>query len=249
MTTWLSPALVLPGLRWLAPIAAGAVLGLLAIAASRLGVWHELVTSGGSLVGDPGALVSALNARVGPVWLPMGLVAARVAQVATRAWRTRAGRGDTGRSVRPELAQLAPLFAVLGLFGTVWGLITAFEALESGEFLSRLPALLAGLGAAMTSTLVGLGLQVTTLLLVVVAPAWSWLRVGSSREGTSFSLDGEPVGSGEELDALVAALVARRPEALCVAFAREVPDAERIRIRRSLWAALDAEIPRREVAA
>ncbi len=249
MTTARSPGFALPGLRWLAPIATGAALGLLAIAASRLGVWRELVTSGGGLVGDAGALVGALNARVGPVWLPMGLVAARVAQVATRAWRTRAGRGDTGRSVRPELAQLAPLFAVLGLFGTVWGLITAFEALESGEFLSRLPALLAGLGAAMTSTLVGLGLQVTTLLLGVVDPAWSWLRVGSGREGTSFSLDGVPVGSGEELDTLVAALVARRPEALCVAFARGVPDAERIRIRRSLWAALDAEIPRREVAA
>jgi hypothetical protein len=88
VTTARIPSRALSGLRWLVPIAAGAGLGLLAIAGSRLGVWRELVTWGGGLVVDAGALVGALNARVGPVWLPMGLVAARVAQVATRAWRT-----------------------------------------------------------------------------------------------------------------------------------------------------------------
>lgn len=239
-----------PQLRWLAPLATGAVLGLLAVAMSRLGVWQELAAPLGALWVAAGGLVGVLHARIGPVWIPMALVAARVVQVAARAWRTRAGRGGTGRPVRPELTQLAPLFAVLGLFGTVWGLIRAFGALESGEFLSQLPVLLAGLGAAMTSTLVGLGLQVTTLLLGVVNPAWSWARVGCVRDGTRFSLDGVPVGTGDEgFQALVDALVARCPEALCLAFERRLPSAERTRIRHALWASLDGEIPRREVVA
>ena len=133
---------------WLSALVAGVALGLVTAAVLRLG-W----------VDGAGALAGALSARIGPVWIPMAGVLARVCFLAVRAGRSRLGAGSAARPVRPELYQLAPLFAALGLAGTVWGLGAAFDALDDGDFLARLPALLAGLGAAMTSTLVGLGLQ------------------------------------------------------------------------------------------
>ena len=138
---------------WLGSIAAGAALGGLAVTGMWLDAWPPLGAAGFELI-------LAIHERVGPVWLPMAGVAARVLWLALRAARTRAGQGALGEPVRAELGQLAPLFAALGLAGTVWGLGRAFDALDSSEFLTRLPALLSGLGAAMTSTLVGLALQI-----------------------------------------------------------------------------------------
>lgn len=193
-------------------------------------------------------LGNALNASVGPVWLPMSLVALRVGWLAGRALRSRRGR-HSAAPVGPELGQLAPLFAVLGLCGTVWGLGTAFDALGDGQFLSRVPSLLAGLGAAMTSTLLGLGLQISTLLVAAFNPVWSQARVESATDDVRFALDGRELGAGTAgLDELVRTLRARQPEALRVELARGVSEAWRTRIHDTLWRRLDSAIPIREIS-
>lgn len=228
-------------LAWAAPAAVGAGIGAAVAAARRLELLEGVARSalGAS---------RALDAAVGPVWIPMALVALRAAWLVGNALLTRAGHGAVGRPVRPELVQLAPLFAALGLAGTVWGLRHAFDALQDGEFLARLPSLLGGLGAAMTSTLVGLGLQVVTLLAATFSPAWSLVRVEWDGASPGFSLDGRALGAGDSgLAALVDSLRARQPEALRIAFARGVPASERRAVGDALWERTDAAIPIREV--
>lgn len=192
----------------------------------------------------------ALHESVGPVWIPMALVAARVLWLASGALASRYGRGTSDpRPVRPELGQLAPLFAALGLCGTVWGLTLAFDALGQGEFLGQLPALLGGLGAAMTSTLAGLGLQIGTLLLAAINPVWSSARLGAAGESTYVEFDGQRLGLDEPgVDALVDALRARQPEALRLVFDRALSERERQQVRERIWAELDASLQVREVA-
>jgi hypothetical protein len=225
---------------WLHSVAVGVAVGLGVVAAARLGM--------AALFADASAW---LGAHVGPVWIPMAGVALRVAWLGGRAWITRSGRGALGEPVRPELAQLAPLFAALGLAGTVWGLSRAFDALGDGEFLERLPALLAGLGAAMTSTLAGLGLQIATLLVAAFNPTWSWLQVtGGATRPVELRLDGVPLGEGEDaIAALAESLAARQPEALALDLAPALPAADRDQIRAALWRSLDAAVPLRERAA
>jgi hypothetical protein len=228
-------------LQWAGALLLGATLGLGFVVARRLGVW---AWTAGHVSWIGGRLTDA----IGPVWVPMLVVATRVAWLAARALRTRSGRGRLGQPVRPELGQIAPLFAALGLCGTVWGLSSAFEALNGGEFLTQLPLLLGGLGAAMTSTLVGLGMQIATLLLRLLNPAWSWLHVAWRDGQPAFSLDERPVsGGGEGLAAVAEALRARQPEALCIAFCAQVPAAERARISDALWRQTDGAIRLREV--
>ncbi len=237
---------------WLAPVlrsaALGAVLGGLAVLALRVAPGPPALGSAGELVRWGLRLVDALNGKLGPVWIPMLLVASRVAWLAGRALRTRHGHGPPAAPVRPELGQLAPLFAALGLCGTVWGLSFAFDALGDGDFLSRLPVLLGGLGAAMTSTLLGLGLQIATLVIATTNPAWSRVRVHRIPQSVSFELEGNPLGEGAAgLEALVLALRARQPEALRLELVRGLPDDWHARIRDVLWRRLDSALPVREV--
>jgi hypothetical protein len=228
-------------LAWTGSLSVGAFAGLALAAALHLGLTPELHEA---LRAAPGELQRA----VGPVWVPMALVAARVLWLAVRALRTRRGRGDLGRPVRPELLQLAPLFAAFGLAGTVWGLSRAFDALEGGEFLTRLPTLLGGLGAAMTSTLVGLGLQTSTLLVAAFNPAWSRVRVNGEGAELRLELDGLGLGHGlPALAALLAALDARAPEALRVEYEGGVATRARERLRAALLLHTDAAIALREV--
>jgi len=228
-------------LAWTGSLSVGAFGGLALAAVLHLGLTPALHEA---LRAAPGELQRA----VGPVWVPMALVAARVLWLAVRALRTRLGRGDLGRPVRPELLQLAPLFAALGLAGTVWGLSRAFDALEGGEFLTRLPALLGGLGAAMTSTLVGLGLQTSTLLVAAFNPAWSRVRVSAQGTELRLELDGLRLGCGlPALAALLAALDARVPEALRVEYAGGVPNRARASFRAALLLHTDSAISLREV--
>jgi hypothetical protein len=227
--------------RWIEPVLVGAVLGFALVAADRLGLAPSFADLGPRAAGT-------LNGAVGPVWVPMLLASARVAWLAGRALRTREGRGRLGAPVRPELGQIAPVFAALGLCGTVWGLSRAFAALNGGDFLSQLPLLLGGLGAAMTSTLVGLGLQIGTLLVGLFLPAWSWLAVRVETEGEGYTLDRRRLGTGEAgLRAALEGLRARGPEAVCVAFDRRVPERRRQEIRMRLWQRIDADIRLREV--
>jgi hypothetical protein len=140
--------------------------------------------------------------------------------------------------------QLAPLFAALGLCGTVWGLTSAFDALQYGDFLTQLPVLLGGLGAAMTSTLAGLGLQIATLLVAAFNPVWSRARVWQQAGRTHFSLDARALG--EDLAGFAAfaeAIDARQPEALRVEFAPGLPDDARERVLNELWRRVDGVIP------
>jgi hypothetical protein len=228
-------------LQWAGALLLGATLGFAFVVARRLGVWAWTA-------GHVSWIAGQLTEAIGPVWIPMLIVAARVAWLSARAVRTRSGRGRLGQPVRPEMGQIAPLFAALGLCGTVWGLSSAFEALNGGEFLTQLPLLLGGLGAAMTSTLVGLGMQIATLLLRLVNPAWSWVHVGWREDQPVFSLDERSVSGGAEgLVAISEALRARQPEALCIAFHAEVPATERAHIRDALWCQTDGAIPVREV--
>ncbi len=126
----------------------------------------------------------------------------------------------------------------------------AFGALEGGGFLERLPALLGGLGAAMTSTLVGLGLQIATLLLAAFNPTWSQVRVGWKLERLVVRLDGRLLGESQDgLEALIAALSARQPEALRVCFDARVPPEQRARVHELLWQRTDSAVPVREVQA
>jgi hypothetical protein len=236
-----------PGLDRLAPwatsVGLGAILGVSIITAHRYG-------APGGLEAAVLELPARLNRLIGPVWVVMLVVALRVAWLGIRAYRTRLGQGATGQPVRPELGQLAPIFAALGLCGTVWGLTAAFDALQEGEFLERLPALLGGLGAAMTSTLVGLGLQIGTLLLGAFNPAWSVARVEGPVERLAFWLDGAHLGCCQiGLDGLIEALGARQPEALRLEFSGEVGPATRAEIRRALWKQTDSVIPIREINA
>ncbi len=234
---------------------------------ARRPVWRDALTAvaGGIALGGlvvlfrissvgawtTGALLDAahwLGAAIGPVWIPMALVAGRVLWLAGRALASRRGMPGPRRPVRPELAQLAPLFAALGLCGTVWGLGHAFDALEHGEFLGQLPALLGGLGAAMTSTLAGLGLQIGTLLLATLNPVWSSAHVSAAGETFCVELDGQRLGADAAgMDALVEALEARRPEALRVRFDPALSAAQREGVRDRLWSSLDASLALREV--
>ncbi len=224
-------------------MALGAAVGGAVVAGHKLGLWLPL----GAWAG---AIASALNRLVGPVWIPMFMVALRVGWLAARALHTRFGWGVGGAPVRPELGQLAPLFAALGLCGTVWGLSAAFDALDAGGFLERLPALLGGLGAAMTSTLVGLGLQIATLLLAAFNPTWSQVRVGWKLGQLVVALDGCRLGESQDgLEALIAALSARQPEALRVCFDARVPPEQRARAHELLWQRTDSAVPVREVQA
>ncbi len=225
---------------WGGSIATGAVIGGSVGIAMRLGLVP-------GLWGGAGELASALNRLVGPVWVPMFLIGLRVGWLSLRALRTRFGHGALGAPVRPELGQLAPLFAALGLCGTVWGLSRAFDALGAGEFLTRIPELLGGLGAAMTSTLVGLGLQITTLMLAAFNPSFSRVDVRRDGAGVRFHLDGRALGA--DLDELARALAARQPEALLLAVDRGVPREKRAEIHTCLWQRTDSAIPVREVDA
>ncbi len=237
----------LPALRgrtltpWLRSMALGAAMGGIVVAGHRFGLWLPLGAAARELA-------LGLNRLIGPVWIPMFVVAVRVGWLAARALRTRFGRGSAGAPVRPELGQLAPLFAALGLCGTVWGLSTAFDALGDGGFLERLPALLGGLGTAMTSTLVGLSLQIGTLLLAAFNPTWSHACVGREAERLVFALDGRRLGEGPDgLEALIGALDARQPEAVRVSFDARVPSEQRARVHGVLWQRTDSAIPMREV--
>ncbi len=240
------------GRPWLAPLlrsaTLGAVLGGLAVLALRVEPEARALGPAAGLASGALRLVDALSGRLGPVWIPMLLVASRVAWLAGRALRTRHGHGPPASPVRPELGQLAPLFAALGLCGTVWGLSFAFDALGAGDFLSRLPVLLAGLGAAITSTLLGLGLQIATLVIATHNPAWTRARVHRIAESVRFELEGHALGDGAAgLEAMVLALRARQPEALRLELVRGVPDEWQARIRDVLWRRLDSALPIRAV--
>lgn len=193
--------------------------------------------------GVPG-WIEFLNQRVGPVWMAMLAVALRVAWLNGRALQSRNGSHPGVRPVRPELQQLAPVFAALGLCGTVWGLAGAFASLDTSEFMSRLPRLLAGLGAAMTSTLVGLSLQIGTLLLAAYNPCWSRAVVRMQSGEKVFALDGVALGSGEEGRArLLDSLRARAPEALRLVLDRGLPQRVRDGLAADLWEQLSAGVP------
>jgi len=221
----------------------GVALGLIGLALIRLGVWDRFA---GTVAAPVLRLVGIVHQAVGPVWIPMFLVALRVGWLAARAFRTRLAIGPFGFGVRPELQQLAPLFAALGLAGTVWGLTHAFTALQGGEFLDRLPTLLAGLGAAMTSTLVGLSLQITTLLIAAYNPAWSVATIQLDGDIESYKLDGARLGSGARgLAALLESLVARQPEALHLCMDPEIGIDRRGLLQRNVWQSLESSVPLR----
>ena len=100
----------------------------------------------------------------------------------------------------------------------------------------------------MTSTLLGLGLQIATLVIATLNPSWSRARVNRIAQGVSFELDGQVLGDGATgLEALVLALRARQPEALRLELVRGVPGEWHSKIRDVLCRRLDSALPIREV--
>ena len=98
----------------------------------------------------------------------------------------------------------------------------------------------------MTSTLVGLGLQIATLLVASFNPAWSLARIEPRGGEIGFELDRVTLGTGMQgLARLLEALRARRPEALQVD-ARRLPAAARHGLLAVLWERTDSGIQLRE---
>jgi len=229
------------GLGLLGHLLAGATLGLLALTGQQLGIWETVAA-------EAGAGARWLNATIGLVWIPMLVGWARVMVLAARAWSTRTGRTVATASVSPELSQLAPLFTGLGFAGTVWGLLDGFGALTGDDLLSKLPELLSGIGAAMTSTLAGLALWAATLSIAAWVPTWSWARIRWNGENVQVSLDSRDLGEGDlGLEVLIEAVRGRRPEALCLAFDKLVPSGMRSRIANAVWSQRDIDLPLKEV--
>lgn len=222
---------------WLLSVVYGALIGCLGALLLYLGLLQGVL---GAVVG----VGSALYRIVGPVWLPMALIAVRVGWLAARALRTRLGRVTACRPVRDELHQLAPLFVAFGLAGTVWGLTIAFDALRGDAFIEGLPQLLSGLGAAMTSTLVGLSFQIGTLLVAAYNPTWSRATVYRRGDVEVFHLDDTRLGEGDAgLSALFEALGARAPEALHIELDPALSLERRIALHGAIWRHLDGAIP------
>ena len=173
---------------WLRAIVYGSALGLLIAAAQRAGLW------------------SALAARLSPLVFPMLALGLRVVWLWTRAQRSRRGHGALGRGARPELAEIARIFLVLGLAGTLWQLD---GALGDG------PRALGELARTLLPALLGAGLQIATWRVAAQSPTWSLARVTRSGERELYRLDRALLGEGEHgLAALLEALEAHPPEAL-----------------------------------
>jgi len=231
------PAHGLPGFA--RSIARGLALGLVLALVLRSGL-------GQAFVARLSEWLSVIHVAIGPVWIPMFFIALRIAWLSGRALRTRFGQGRFGAAVRPEMLNLAPMFPALGFAGTVWGLTYAFAALEAGEFIDQLRPLMVGLGAAMMSTLVGLGLQILTLLIAAYNPAWSLAEVSQAGERETFALDGAVLGHDDRgLTQLLEALSARQPEALHLRLDPRLPAERRAALHMSVWKRLDGSIPMR----
>ncbi len=226
---------------WLRYTGVGVSLGLLAAIGQSLGLW-------GGLGERLGGGVRWLNAAVGLVWIPMFAIACRVGVLTARAASTRSGRYTAHGSGTRELESLAPLFTGLGFAGSVAGFLSGFGALEGGHLLEELGTLLSALGTSMISTLVGLGLWAATLSLAAWMPWWTWARCHWKDGDFQVALDDRELGSGAPgLDHLIEAIRGRQPEALCLAFDRDVPREAKVRISNAVWAQRDADLSYREV--
>jgi len=87
---------------------------------------------------------------------------------------TRLARLETGFRVLDSVAQLAPL---LGLFGTVLGMISAFQALQEAGSQVDPAALAGGIWVALLTTAVGLAVAMPTTLML----NWFEGRIESDR--------------------------------------------------------------------
>lgn len=68
----------------------------------------------------------------------------------------------------PFLSSIANVSTLLGLLGTVWGLITSFEAVGNASAQQRAALLAAGISTAMNATLMGLGVAIPCMMLYSV---------------------------------------------------------------------------------
>lgn len=107
---------------------------------------------------------------------------ARVMQAALEGWgtppleREKKVEDAGAREVRRLSANLRPLVVVaaiaplLGLLGTVWGMISAFSSIASADGLGRPEVLAAGIGQALITTAAGLAIAIPT------HAAYFWLK-------------------------------------------------------------------------
>ena len=99
------------------------------------------------------------------------------------------GRLESGFRLLDAIAQVAPL---LGLFGTVLGMIDAFRALQEAGSQVDPAALAGGIWVALTTTAVGLAVAMPTSLVL------TWLEARLARERL---LTAEALTLGPALDA------------------------------------------------
>lgn len=128
-----------------------------------------------------GALHALAGRRTHMAELLRGAMAARASGQAAAAIRERLyvraevglGRLQSGFRLLDVIAQVAPL---LGLFGTVLGMIEAFRALQAGGAQVDPAALAGGIWVALTTTAVGLAVAIPASLVL------AWLEARVERE-------------------------------------------------------------------
>lgn len=185
--------------------------------AARVGRHRQLAAAVAAWdLGDQTAALAALaesRSYLSPV-LRMALVAGQTAELSARVdaeAEDRFARLERGLGALDMVAQLAPL---MGLFGTVIGMIEAFQKLQSAGS-SVDPSLLAGgIWVALLTTAAGLAVAMPTSLVL------SWLTARMQRErvfaNRAFRVVFAPQTAGADLapDALAADIGGPRPAAL-----------------------------------
>lgn len=237
-----SAALIEEPRRWSTVLVGGLVIGTAAAVGYRLGVWE----SGAAALAAAGI---EMTRAVNLVYVVMLAIGARVGVLVHCAYASRSDHLAPVQPVRPELSQLAPIFTGVGFAGTVAGYIAGFGSLEdqrASELLTALPELLAGVSASMTSTLVGLSLWGATLLLAAWMPVWSWAHIVWDEDDVRIDFDGRSLGRGTAaVEILAEAVGSRQPEALCLAFDRDIPSNLRERVITAVWSQRAVDLPLR----
>ncbi|HSF64460.1 MAG TPA: MotA/TolQ/ExbB proton channel family protein [Paracoccaceae bacterium] len=93
-----------------------------------------------------------------------------------------AARAETGLRFLDALTQVAPL---LGLFGTVLGMIEAFQTLQAGGATVDPAQLAGGIWVALLTTAMGLGVAMPVSLFL------TWAESGIAREAQAAALMAE----------------------------------------------------------
>ncbi len=108
-------------------------------------------------------LVAQAYELIGPMLVPIGLLAIRLVQLSQRAWILRGSQSPQLKTDLDAIRDLGPVFTNCGLAGTCLGMIGIFAGL--GQAIQGNTSLLSGVANCLWSTLAGIGGQVSSLLI------------------------------------------------------------------------------------